>query len=477
MPRNITDRSPTTTFRNLLSPDFLESLARSCGLMRRRSAKLTPGVILASFLSAVTFSEHSFFGLASLASLCSGRSICRQAVHRRFGPPLAKFLRSVLAHLISAPAPASARPVLKNLGPVRRILAQDSVHTALHPCLKEDFPGSSNQNGGARAALKIQATLDILAHRFVAFSSSGFNRNDQAAAPDILAHLQPGDLVLRDLGYFTLASLRSIGEAGAFFVSRYSKATLFEPSGESIDLGERLLHRHARAVAGTCLDLPVLLGAEQRLPVRFVAVRLPAEVAAERRRKALNNRDARLKPTQASLALLDWSLYVTNLPTQPCGAACVAGLYGLRWRIEILFKSLKSQGLRMPAALDQAMNKDKLEALIDSALILAVLNSHAAGAPPRQQPLRPVSGTVDTGPGGRPKAGRQKRRDSSPARGRSVLRCARVMRWLLLPLLLEWLKLPPLKSFEDLFPLFEPKMRYEKRDRSTFLEILTDALG
>lgn len=465
MSRNLPEPAPPAFLRHLPSTAVLDELARSCGLMQRRSKKLSPRVILAAFLSSVTAAEHSFFGLSSMASLCSGFCISRQALHKRFGPPLQQFLSAVLARLMAAQATGmTPSDLLPADGPVRRILAQDSVSIALHPCLRADFPGSGNQHGSARASLKIQVTLDLLNHQLEAFTLSGFNRNDQAAAPDILTALRPGDLVLRDLGYFTLESLEGIAKAGAFFVSRYSKASLFHPDGVPIDLGSWLLKKHRKAKAGTCLDIPVLMGADSRLAVRFVAVRLAPAQADERRRRALNNRDARLKPTHAGLALLDWALYVTNLPAEAYAGARIATLYSLRWRIEILFKSLKSQGLRLPVLLNQPMDKTKLEVLVESAMILVVLHTHVAGVRERKPPSKPDQ---DRGEKPRLEAG-----DGAAQKRLSLLKSTRVMRWLLLPMLIEWLGLPGMESFQKLYGNLAPTMNYEKRSRSTFLEDL-----
>ena len=52
--------------------------------------------------------------------------------------------------------------------------------------------------------LKIQACYDLLAQNFVHFSLSSYRRNDQAASPDVLPLLCPGDLIVRDLGYFAM---------------------------------------------------------------------------------------------------------------------------------------------------------------------------------------------------------------------------------------------------------------------------------
>jgi hypothetical protein len=52
------------------------------------------------------------------------------------------------------------------------------------------------------------------------------------------------------------------------------------------------------------LDIDVCVGAKEKLRARLVAIPLPEEVAAERRRKAKANRDRRLKPSQERLAVI-----------------------------------------------------------------------------------------------------------------------------------------------------------------------------
>ncbi len=113
------------------------------------------------------------------------------------------------------------------------------------------------------AAFKIQVILALLNHKLEAFALSGFNRNDQAT-----------DLILRDLGSFTLESFAGIAKAEAFFASRHIKASLVHPDGQPIDLGSWLLKKHRKAMHETYLDFTVLLAAGPLLAMRFVVVRL-----------------------------------------------------------------------------------------------------------------------------------------------------------------------------------------------------------
>ena len=216
-------------------------LARQTRWCRRLPKKLTPLLFLQSTVLLLTRSSASLVAWASLAGLFGNLSLSKQALWERLRAPAVDFLAAVLARCLgqrlldSAPAPVPA--ALKAFG---RVLIQDSTCLSLPSRLARFFPGSSNQRGTRRGQLKIQCTLDLLTHRFVAFALSSFRRNDQAAAHDILEVLRPGDLVLRDLGYFVPRSLRRIGEAGAFFLSRLrSDVRLEDPSTGSEGWGHR----------------------------------------------------------------------------------------------------------------------------------------------------------------------------------------------------------------------------------------------
>ena len=119
-----------------------------------------------------------------------------------------------------------------------------------------------------------------------------------------------------------------------------------------------------------CIDVDLCMSATYRLPVRLVAQKLPDEVAAERRRKAKKNRDRRCKPNKQSLALLGWQIFITNVDRQIWSVQNVCEVYGLRWRIETIFKSWKSHFhiAEVPKA-----NAIRIKAYIYSALIFITL--------------------------------------------------------------------------------------------------------
>jgi hypothetical protein len=229
-----------------------------------------------------------------------------------------------------SPLPESA------LSPFKRILIQDSTTLSLPTKLASLFPGSANQRSRHQAALKIQATLDLVRNAWTQFRITPFTCNDQSASPDILEGLAAGELVIRDLGYLVLDVLRQIHQRGAYFLSRWRFGLLVALPGASTPVDLLKLIR-----TSSLWDGSVLLG-EQRLPVRLVAVRLPEALAAQRRRKARADRDRRLQHSPRYYELLGWNIFITNVPQAMLAADALIKLYQLRWRIEIIFKSWKS---------------------------------------------------------------------------------------------------------------------------------------
>ncbi len=80
---------------------------------------------------------------------------------------------------------------------------------------------------------------------------------------------------------------------------------------------------------------------QARTPVRLVSAPVDKETAAHRRRKAKKEMHGH-KPSAEVLALMDWAIFLTPLPQEGGDFKILFKLYGLRWRIEIIFKTWKS---------------------------------------------------------------------------------------------------------------------------------------
>ena len=207
-----------------------------------------------------------------------------------------------------------------------RVLVNDSTKLALPKKLAPQFPGSCNQTQKQNAMISLQTILDLLSETYVYFGVNPFTYNDQRAAPDIVEIISPGDLIIRDLGYFVPRVFRAIMDKCAYFLSRYHHGTdLVDAHGNKIDL-------LAVLEKTPLLDTWLYLGKQARVPVRLVAIPVPDKVANERRRKLLKNknRDRRLNPTKEQLALCGWEIFVTNVTEIVWTNQDVSNAYGLR---------------------------------------------------------------------------------------------------------------------------------------------------
>jgi hypothetical protein len=309
-----------------------ESLARAAGFLRRSPRKVPMPALLAALVALGSETVLSLERIAEVIALAAGVAYSKQALHQRLTPKIEGFLTAVATALFQQ----AAAPAKGWLGSFPRVLLQDSTCEPLPKPLAKAFPGSRNQRRKKGSSLKLQFVTDLAGAAVLHWSLSGFTRNDQAAAVDILAFARRGDLILRDLGYFSLKVFRSLDQLGAFFLSRCKHGLTFHDpqTGRQLNLAKQLKTQPR-------LDWIVLVG-EEKVRLRLVAEPVSAAVANERRRLARRNRDQRLKPSRERLFLLGWNIFLTNVPAAVWPPKALCWVYRLRWRIEIIFKAWKS---------------------------------------------------------------------------------------------------------------------------------------
>jgi hypothetical protein len=312
----------------------LEVLARSTGFQKRAQRKIDLEDLVLGLLALVAGGRLSCERVAASVARRAQQTYSKQALHKRLNATVLRFLMAVFL--------GSFQPALREItrqglfAPFRRVLLHDSTTVALPLRYAPQFPGSTNQHH-ALSQLKIQVVADLLQGSIQQVAVSAFTRNDQRASADILPLLEPGDLVIRDLGYFVLSVFRDIAQRQAFFLSRYRhEVTLLDAATHRPLPLARQLKKYGS------FDAPVLLGAQAQIPVRLVALPVPDAVANQRRRRLRHNRDQALHPSPEHLFLLGWNIFVTNVPAHLWPAAAFPILYRFRWRIETLFKAWKS---------------------------------------------------------------------------------------------------------------------------------------
>lgn len=310
-------------------------LGTTTGFFKRAARKLSPLILLKAFCMISCQNAVSYTQIAILISIIKNSTVSKQAVAKRIAKPMVAFCKSTLATLLSNQAllPFSPIPLFAAFN---RVLVQDSTALQLPLQLATQYPGPRNWCNIQYATAKIQTIIDLKQNSFLHFQLTPFIKNDQSSAGDILNILKPGDLIIRDLGYFVIPVFKKIINCQAFFISRLKyNSALFDKTMKRFDILDRL------NTSGS-LDEWVYLGVHDKLRVRIVAIPLEKSIADERRRKLKHNRDRRMNPSKAHLDLCSWAIFVTNVSEDVWSAQQIKDIYRLRWRIEIIFKSWKS---------------------------------------------------------------------------------------------------------------------------------------
>ena len=233
------------------------------------------------FIVSCCNGNHTFSEWAFQISLLAGKRVSKQAVFERLNASATAFARQLLEQvLLQQSGKGFTASLFKSFG---KVLLQDSTTLRLPQILSAMFPGNHSR-GEQKAVARIQSIFDIKAMRFIKFSLTGFTQNDQSDSANILPLVKKGDLVIRDLGYFSLAVFEKLIKAEVHFLSRLRfGVTITDKGGQPILLKDLLKQKR-----GT--DKWVYIGSKNKVLVRLVMIPVPAAQAAEKIRRAKQDR-------------------------------------------------------------------------------------------------------------------------------------------------------------------------------------------
>lgn len=325
-----------SAMERILGP-FVEELADVRGVIKRKR-KFSGQTLLQMLVLTLLKKPDATFADMAFTAAQLGIPVSATAVEKRFTRPLADFLKDVLNQAIQQLV--AAEPVAAALlERFTAVLIGDSSIIALPDELQGEFPGCGGTEGSCLAALKIQVRWNLKSGELPQILIEVGKASD-AKSPIAHQEAQAGCLEIFDLGYFSLDRFRRLDEGKAVYVSRLQPGTaILNENGQTLDLHALL---SAQGV-GNLVDIPVLLGVNECLPSRLIAVRVPEEVANRRRQKAREKAAKHGRTASAEyLELLGWSFFVTNLSAEQFTWKEVVVLYRARWQIELLFKLWKS---------------------------------------------------------------------------------------------------------------------------------------
>jgi Transposase DDE domain len=256
--------------------------------------------------------------------------VAPQSLSQRFTQSSVDFMRQLLERAVLNIVKTHA-PSPNVFSHFTAVILVDSTIINLPSAWQSLYPGCGNQTGSS-AGLKIQVSFDCKQGTLFGIELQAARTHDRTSS--LAYEIPSGALVLRDLGYFKLSAFVTQESS---FISRIPLGSVFfRADGTQLSESEILIDG---------LDQHVQLG-KARVPVRLVALRLPAEVRELRLQRLQSEAKRRGQPLSAkALIFAAWDLRVTNVSQQCLSSHAVFALFRMRWQIELLFKLWKSVNL------------------------------------------------------------------------------------------------------------------------------------
>ncbi len=352
----------------LALPD-LDVIASETTLVIRKSPKFSPGGFLQSLLSAVATGQGSLNQIAAELKDRVPAAMARQSMHDRFTTKSTAFLVAVICHLMEQRYKPAAT-ALAGTG-ILRVVIEDASGLGFPKANAETFPAHGNHHGKT-AGVKIDLAYDLLSQTIISHSLEAATTQDKTIGKEVIVEIGPGDLVLRDMGYFSLNEFGEIELRGAWWLTRLPLTT-----GVLLDNGKALEIR-LNSRKQDVLDLEVSVG-EVGKKCRLIAVRADGKVARarrdERRKKA---EQSGKKPCRKGLIRDGWHLMLTNLKKEEMKISQLVAVYRARWAVEIQFRAWK-QALNLNKALNRKSNEHHMQGLVIAGMIAHQLGMKIAG--------------------------------------------------------------------------------------------------
>lgn len=214
--------------------------------------------------------------------------------------------------------------------------------------LPEDFLKNNMVGLGgvsSKSASCIQYEYDLKTGFVHDLNITSANRSDANDAKETQCNISQNDLVIRDLGYFSLDVFSEFNKKGAYLISKLNmKTTVYElKQGKYIPIEFDQLYALMKEQKVQQIEKQVYIGTQAKLPVRLIISLIPEEIFNKRlRRTNKHNKERGYNTSNDYINRARFNLIITNVPIEMVPSKSILALYRMRWQIELVFKIWKS---------------------------------------------------------------------------------------------------------------------------------------
>jgi Transposase DDE domain len=317
---------------SFLSRELVDEVGEKHRFNWRNDGKIETFDLVRGLLFCIASGDVSYNDWAASISLHSKIKLTKQALSERMNVKTKIVFEQILLRVLDTACGNERKTEL--FESFENVLIQDSTVIPLASELRSKYKGSSGRTGDF-SSMRIQCVVDLKSNRFKDFSFHSFTENDVSVSANILTIAKKQDLVIRDLGYFSLESFNEMDDQGIKYLSRLKPNVLiFDQQGKPLKISKIL---GSRQIAST----KILIG-KNKIPTQLIIAKVPTAIASERIRKAKNNRDKRLNHSNEYYKTLKYTLLITNVDSKVWNPEDALSAYGIRWNIETIFKEIKS---------------------------------------------------------------------------------------------------------------------------------------
>ncbi|PFQ78242.1 IS4 family transposase [Bacillus thuringiensis] len=317
------------------TPSFLEELAKELDFVQRK--RKFSGHDLATICVWVSqrISSDSLVRLCSQLHTATGTLISPEGLNKRFNKKAVCFLKHVFSALLKNKVCETSLILSSSIAYFQRIRILDATIFQVPKHLASVYPGS----GGCAqtAGIKIQLEYDLHSGQFLNFQVEPGKNNDKTFGTECLSTLRPGDLCIRDLGYYSLDDLDQMDQRGVYYISRLKL-------NNRVYIKVDLEHIMDTLKPGQVYEIKdAYIGKDKKLFTRVIMYRLTEKQLRERMKKQVYTENKKgITYSEKSKRLAGMNLYVTNIPWEVIPMEQIRDFYSLRWQVEIIFKTWKS---------------------------------------------------------------------------------------------------------------------------------------
>jgi len=307
---------------------------------------------------------------STMVSKTFGLKIAKQSINERFNMGAVAFVKAILKVALEKQLNKVFTPDF--LPQFNHIRIKDGTRFNLPKRLCEYYKGSGGNKDTSDAAVCIQFEYDARSGTVLSLDITSSTRNDHTDAKETVNRVDLGDLIIRDLGYYSLPTLTTFARSDAFFISRLGTKTKVYESDKQEEISFKELYGNMLKRGQTCIEKNVCVGKKECVPLRLIISIVPEDVYQKRIRDAEKNNKSRGHNTSDDFkARCRLNLFITNVMSEIISAEEILVLYKMRWQIELMFKNWKSI-----CKIDeiQPMKYARFTCLLHAKLILIVVN-------------------------------------------------------------------------------------------------------